>query len=137
MTDVSPERRGESASRISTRVVSVFKEYMGRGPTRARTTIRDDTVLVMLEDYLTRGERSLAGDGKTQLVRDLRLEVQDTMGPALRAVVEEELGRLVVAFMSANHLDPDYMAEIFVLEGADAPELAQGGRLAAVPDDAA
>jgi len=33
-------------------------------------------------------------------------------------------GRRVIAFMSANHLDPDLGAEIFVLEshGSDSPE---------------
>jgi uncharacterized protein YbcI len=132
---VLPERRGEAASRISTRIVSTFKEYMGRGPTRARTIIRDDLVMCLLEDYLTKGERSLATDGKEQLVHQLRAEVQGTMRQALCAVVEEELGRRVVAFMSANHLNPDYMAEIFVLDAAATGEPSfDGARLHSLGD---
>jgi hypothetical protein len=34
----------------------------------------------------------------------------------LVAVVEEPLERKVVAYMSANHIDPDLAAEVFVLE---------------------
>jgi hypothetical protein len=38
------------------------------------------------------------------------------------ASVEELTGRTVTAFMSANHIDPDLAAELFVLEPA--PEMA-------------
>jgi hypothetical protein len=34
----------------------------------------------------------------------------------LRGGVEQITGRKVVAFMSANHIDPDMAAEVFVLE---------------------
>jgi hypothetical protein len=38
------------------------------------------------------------------------------MGPALVASVEEITGRKVVAFLSDNHITPDYAIESFVLE---------------------
>ncbi|MGZ6638661.1 MAG: Na-translocating system protein MpsC family protein, partial [Solirubrobacteraceae bacterium] len=34
---------------ISTSIVRLLREYTGRGPTKAQTTIRDNVVLVMLE----------------------------------------------------------------------------------------
>jgi uncharacterized protein YbcI len=111
-----PDRAGEAASKISTQVVALFKEYTGRGPTKCRTTIRDNLVVCLLEDTLTKAERSLADDGKEETVRHLRREFQDTMERELRQVVESQMGRPVVAFMSTNHVEPDYMAEIFVLE---------------------
>jgi uncharacterized protein YbcI len=43
------------------------------------------------------------------------------MGGELRAGVEALTGRRVVAFMSANHVEPDLAAEIFVL-GDPLPE---------------
>lgn len=36
----------------------------------------------------------------------------------LVAAVERETGRTVIAFMSDNHLDPDYAVEFFVLAPA-------------------
>ena len=45
---------------ISNAVVQLLHEYTGRGPTKARNTIRDNFVLVILEQTLTKGERSLA-----------------------------------------------------------------------------
>jgi hypothetical protein len=37
-------------------------------------------------------------------------------------VVEDALDRKVVAFMSANHIDPDMGVEVFVLEPAERPD---------------
>jgi uncharacterized protein YbcI len=128
-----PDRAGEAASKISTRVVALFKEYTGRGPTKCRTTIRDNLVVCVLEDTLTKAERKLADHGKGETVRSLRRDVQDTMEDDLRGVVESLTGRRVVAFMSANHIEPDYMAEVFVLEGGGA-EASDGERLHGLPE---
>jgi uncharacterized protein YbcI len=38
----------------------------------------------------------------------------------LVAIVERQLGRTVVAFMSQNHIDPDLAVEVFVLEPGEA-----------------
>ena len=48
---------------ISHAVVGLLREYTGRGPTKSRTTIRDNVVLVMLEQSLTKGEQSLVNKG--------------------------------------------------------------------------
>lgn len=48
------------AAHISTGIVRVVREYTGRGPTRARTTIDHDMVTVLMGDTLTHGERTLA-----------------------------------------------------------------------------
>lgn len=101
---------------ISNALVQIQREYMGRGPTKARTSIRDNTVLVLMEDTLTKGERSLVADGKEHEVLDSRGSFQSTMRNDLVAAVEELTGRSVVAFMSSNHVEPDLACEVFVLE---------------------
>ena len=47
----------------------------------------------------------------------LRQEYQDAMREESSAKVAELTGRSVVAMMSANHIDPDLGAEIYVLDG--------------------
>lgn len=44
---------GSLNASISNAIVGVVRDYTGRGSTKARTSIRDTTVLVMLEDTLT------------------------------------------------------------------------------------
>jgi uncharacterized protein YbcI len=102
---------------ISNAIVRFMREYTGRGPTKARTTIRDNVVLVILEQTLTKGEQVLVRKGRTEQVLALRHEYQEAMRDESSAKIAELTGRNVIAFMSANHVDPDFAGEIYVLDG--------------------
>jgi uncharacterized protein YbcI len=103
------------AAMISTASVQVLHEYTGRGPTRAKTTINQDIVTVLFADTLTKGERKLVENGYSDRVIGLRHDYQHAMSGDLIGIVERQLGRKVVAFMSQNHIDPDLAVEVFVL----------------------
>ncbi len=75
----------------------------------------DDLITVVVQDTLTKGECSLVGDGKDEIVLSMRKAFQDTMRSELVAGVEELTGREVIAFFSANHIDPDAALESFLL----------------------
>ena len=102
---------------ISSAIVGLVRDCTGRGPTNARTSIHDSTVLVMLEDTLTKGERMLVGKGRQEEVLALRIEFQGVMRADASAIVEGLTGRRVVAMMGADLLEPSLAAEIFVLDG--------------------
>jgi uncharacterized protein YbcI len=110
---------GSMASAISNAVVRLLSEYTGRGPTQARTYIDENLITTVLQDTLTKGEQSLVRNGETGLVLANRKAYQNAMGPDLVACVEEISGRQVVAFLSDNHIDPDYAVESFVLSPRD------------------
>jgi uncharacterized protein YbcI len=109
-------QRGALSAQISTAAVRLVAEYTGRGPTKAHTVINRDSVLILLGDTLTKGERSLAKMGMSDHVQETRRRYQMAMREDLVGAVEEHTGRRVIAFMSDNHLDPDMAAEVFVLE---------------------
>jgi uncharacterized protein YbcI len=117
-TETGSERQpgGSLHAEISTAIVRLLREYTGRGPTKAHTTIRDNVVLVMLEQALTKGEQVLVQKGRGDNVLALRHEYQEAMRDESSDKVAELTGRNVVAMMSANHLDPDLAAEIYVLD---------------------
>ena len=123
MTDAQVEQppHGELTAAISTLTVHLLSEYTGRGPTKARTHISGDLVAVVLQDTMTKGERSLIRDGESERVLDTRRAYQRTMRTELSHGVAEILGREVVAFMSDNHIDPDVGVEIFILAPDPAP----------------
>jgi|1185.fasta_scaffold59654_2 uncharacterized protein YbcI len=122
MADDEHSTGGALYAAISNAIVGVVHEYTGRGPTRARTSIRDDVVVVMLQETMLKAERSLVEDGKADLVAEMRRSFQQTMRADMSAAVAELTGREVIAFMSDSHLEPDYSAEVFVL----APERRSG-----------
>jgi len=113
-----PSNHGELAAAISTAVVHLFSKHTGRGPTKARTTVDGELVVVILRDSMTQGERSLVQGGKEADVLRLRRAFQDAMSRDLVAAIERLTERNVQAFMSANHTQPDAAAEIFLLDRA-------------------
>jgi uncharacterized protein YbcI len=134
-TETEPERSPNSSlyAAISNAIVRLLREYTGRGPTKARTTIRDNVVLVMLEQTLTKGEQVLVTKGRGENVLTLRHEYQEAMREESSAKVAELTGRNVLAMMSANHIDPDLAAEIYILDAA--PDLHHDS--ASTPDPSA
>ncbi len=129
-TQTEHSHSGSKAAAISNMIVRTMSEYTGRGPTKARTHLSDDVVTVILQDTLTKGERSLVSDGLEDLVLTTRKAYQGTMRHDLVNGIETILGRKVAAFMSDNHIDPDMAVEVFVLEH-DAPSQDNGARPAA------
>jgi uncharacterized protein YbcI len=105
------------SSMISTAAVQLLHEYTGRGPTKAKTMINDNVVTLLLADTLTKGEQKLVETGHKERVLSVRHDFQNAMQDDLVGVVERQLGREVIAFMSQNHIDPDYAVEVFVLGG--------------------
>jgi uncharacterized protein YbcI len=107
---------GQLSAAISNTVVKALARTTGRGPTKARTTLGDNSVFVVLQDSLTVGEQTLTDAGQGQVVLDLRRRWQAVMEVDVSREVEELTGRKVVGFMSDNHIDPDLAVEVFVLE---------------------
>lgn len=110
---------GSMAAAISNAVVGLLHDYTGRGPTRARTTIGNDTIVVTLRDSLTKAERTLARGGQALEVLAMRRAFQETMREDLIAIVETLTGRTVEAFLSDNLHDPDVAVEVFLMSPDD------------------
>jgi uncharacterized protein YbcI len=64
---------------------------------------------------LTKGEIQLVQNDHGELVLSTRKTFQEIMGDELIAGVEQVLQRKVIAFLSANHIDPDIAVESFIL----------------------
>jgi uncharacterized protein YbcI len=108
--------RGPLSAAISRAVVHLFAEQTGRGPTKARTTIDAELIVVLLHDSMTHAEKTLVQAGRHDEVLRIRRTFQETMRPDLVNAVEDLTARTVVSFMSANAIDPDAAAEIFVMD---------------------
>jgi uncharacterized protein YbcI len=116
-TAASEASHGEALAEITNGIVRLLSEYYGRGPTRAKSYLLDDTFVVcVLRDTLTTVERTLADSGHGDQVRSVRLTFQEALADTFKAVVEQALGRRVVAYHSQLLIDADMAFELFVLE---------------------
>lgn len=104
------------AATISREIVSVLKNSVGRGPTRAKTYIHDDCVLVLLREGHTKSEGTLLEGGGERIVAQSRVDLSETIRIPLTEVVERNTGRKTAGFLSSSRQHPDLLSFIFVLE---------------------
>src|SRR3954470_4663706 len=110
LADTSPFT-GPLASEISNAIVRLVREHWGKGPTQAKTLLHDDVVVTVLKGGFTHAEKTLYKAGRSDGVAEGRKAMQDVFAREMRAAVERLTGRRVVAFLSANHHDPDASVE--------------------------
>jgi uncharacterized protein YbcI len=109
---------GQLNAALSRAVVQLHNQYLGRGPTKGHAFHRGNVVVVILEDTLTRAERSLVDGGKDEVVREMRRQLLATMRRDLIGAVEELTERRVVSLLADNDIAPDIAAEVFVPDRA-------------------
>jgi uncharacterized protein YbcI len=113
-------------AQISTGLVQLHSRYYGKGPTKAKTHLVDDTVVSLLRGGFTTVERTLLETGRVESVYQMRRTFQQVMEEEFRRVVEEASGRRVIAYMSSINVEPDLAVEIFILEPVAEPASVDG-----------
>jgi len=106
---------GEMRAMISREIVRLQAEYYGKGPTRAKTYIVEDLVVVVLEESFTRAEKTLVERGEREAIQHIRRRFQQQMADGFTSVVEQATGRKVRVFLSETDVDQDVSVETFLL----------------------
>jgi uncharacterized protein YbcI len=109
-------RGGQLNAAVTSALVGIHTEHLGRGPTTASTFHYRNVVVTLMHDVLTRAERALGSNGHAEAIRGVRRLYQAAMERDLRAAVERLTGRQVIAFIGGNEVEPDVAAEVFVLD---------------------
>ena len=120
--EAAPKTHGEILASISNGLVQLHTRYYGKGPTRAKSYLINDTIICLLEEGFTTVERTLIDEGRGEAVHEIRRTFQQAMERQFTEVVEESTGRKVIAYLSQVHVDPDLAVELFML----APETKAG-----------
>jgi uncharacterized protein YbcI len=115
--------RGRSLLEISNEMVRIYKEQLGRGPTKARTHYAGpDALVCLLERTLTPAERNLQRWGEHERLRELRMFFQYAEAGRFTEPIERITGRRVKAFISGIDTSADIASELFVLEPEHPPK---------------
>lgn len=117
MTESERLRGGELNATLTSALVGIQNQHLGRGPKSASTFHHGNVVVTLMQDVMTPAERKLAQTGNAPAVAAMRHLYQEAMRSDFNDAVERHTGHKVIAFMSGNHIDPDMAAEIFVLDG--------------------
>ena len=115
--DGGPRPDGSVQLEISNAIVAVYKQRLGRGPTRVRTHwAGSDTLVCVLEDGFSQAELTLEAMGERERARDLRAVLNEAMRPDVVAAVERVLSRTVRARTAGTDQATGIATEVFHLE---------------------
>jgi len=94
--------KGQIEAAISKALIRFEKEYMGRGPSDAKTYIIQDIVFVRLKGVLTPAEQKLAQDPEGRmLIKQIRSQLLE----GSRALLEEMIRHLTGSEVISLHAD--------------------------------
>jgi uncharacterized protein YbcI len=96
-------------------MVRLLARHIGRGPTKARTTLAANLVAITFGDTMTRAEQSLVAAGEAEAVASMRRVFQATMRAEAVQLIEEILGRTVIAYLADIDTSADIALVAFVL----------------------
>ena len=114
-------------------MVRAQKEFFGRGPTKAKSYMLDDMLIIVMRGGMTTAEKTMLDFGKEDQVREFRQLFENEMTERLTDTMEELTGRKIVNYQSQVMFDPDVVVEMFVFDSegsSDAIEATAEGQLA-------
>jgi uncharacterized protein YbcI len=114
----APPEGGPLMQDIAKAIVRAQHRRLGRGAPRARVVASEDLLIVVLQDPFTKSEQSLIADGRDAAVLELRAQSEQMLEAELVEIVERSTGCRVEAFLSAAHVAPQLVVEVFVLDRA-------------------
>ena len=115
------DHQGLELQEVSNALVRIYKELLGRGPTKARTNYAGpDTLVGTIENSLTPAERNMIALGEHQRVREIRMFFQHAAERAFVDAIEQITGRKVRAFVSGIDTTRDVSSEVFYFEAIPA-----------------
>jgi len=116
LVETEPEGYPGHLAAISREIVVLLKNLTGRGPTKAKTYIHEDCVVLLLREGHTRSEETMFQAGGGRGVAQGRVDMSETIRAPLIEVIERHTSREVVGFMSSSQQDPDLLSFVFVLD---------------------
>jgi uncharacterized protein YbcI len=107
---------GQLNSALAKALSRIQTEHLDLDPANATAFHHVNIVVVVMRDVLNHAEKHLAQNGGHGDVAQVRHLFQQEMETDFRAAMERLTGQKVIAFLSANNLEPDLAAEIFILD---------------------
>lgn len=94
----------------------MLKDLAGRGPSRTKTYIHEDCIVVLMREGHTTSEGTMSEGGAERAVAQSRVDLSELIRGPLTEVIERNTGRGVIGFMSSSQQEPDLISYIFVLD---------------------
>jgi len=90
---MSQATRGQAEAEFTKAIIKLEKDYLGRGPSDARTFFLSDMIVIRLRGILTPAEAKLAESADNrELVKETRRRLFETTRPMIEEIVRDITG---------------------------------------------
>ncbi|HEX6455828.1 MAG TPA: DUF2294 domain-containing protein [Solirubrobacterales bacterium] len=122
-------------SAISREMVKAMKTYYGRGPTKAKSYLMDDLLIIVMRGGITEAEQTLLDAGEADAVRAFRQRFENIMAERLVGTIEQLTERRVLTYQSQVLFDPPTVVEVFLFDKPlERPAIEETARALLNPD---
>lgn len=110
--------RGQLERMLSQRIQALYRSQLGHRLSSIDCELLETKIAIILEKSVTQPEQLLAEQGKDELVKELRSEIDEALRPQLKALIEEVVGVSVVDLLSDVTLETERTGMIAILSAA-------------------
>lgn len=112
--------RGQLECTLNQQIQALYREFMGHSPKNVSCSLADTKITIVLEDSLTPAESRLLESGRVELASEVRENLDESLKPKLKTLIEEVTGVTVVDLISGATLETGLTGVIAVLNAAPA-----------------
>lgn len=120
MTTPTPTR-GQVERTLAQRIQALYRDQLGHQPSKITCQLSDQNVVIIIENSITKPEKLLLKTGHEELAEEVRSDLDDAIGPLLKALIEETLNVTVIELLSDATLETGRTGIIAIL--TDSPTI--------------
>ncbi|MBD2092150.1 DUF2294 domain-containing protein [Microcoleus sp. FACHB-1515] len=113
---VAEPTRGQLERALGQRIQTIFRDRIGQRPAKAVCQMFDESLTIVLEDTTSPAERTLIDSGKTEIAKQLRLHLQESIKDALKVEIAQIVEQEVLAVLVDADLDSGYASVTAILQ---------------------
>lgn len=117
MTDTlsSKPTRGQLERTLSQQIQKLYREHLDHNPGTVSCQLHKDKLMVVIEESLTQPEQLIFQEGNSELVAQMRSDLDEAIRPKIIDTVEAVLHRKVIDLMSDTTLATGRTGLVIVL----------------------
>ncbi len=110
--------RGQLERELSQKIQAFYRSHLGHQPSKVTCQLFSTKLAIIIEDSITNAEQILVDEGKNDLAKKVRSNLDDAIQPELQQLIEEVAKVKVLDMMSDATLETGRTGIIIILNNA-------------------
>lgn len=107
---------GQLERKISQAIQAFYRQHLGHQPSKVTCQFFGSKLAIIIEDSITNAEQILIDEGKTELAKQVRSNLDDAIQPELKRLIKSLANVNVIDVLSDATLDTKRTGTIAILD---------------------